>query len=64
MIIIIIIIIRYSLRSEDGAPNITDSLFQRIFDKNRFTELERVVIMTIIIINIIVIIRWRSGARV
>ena len=62
----IIMIIRYSLRSEDGAPNITDSLFQRIFDKNRFTELERVeiMIMIMIIIIIIIIIRWRSGARV
>ena len=34
--------LKYSLRSEEGAPNITDSLFQRIFAKNRFSELERV----------------------
>ena len=34
--------LKYSLRSDDGAPNITDSLFQRIFAKNRFSELERV----------------------
>ena len=34
--------LKYSLRSEEGAPNITDSLFQRIFTKNKFSALERV----------------------
>ena len=35
--------LKYSLRGgDDGAPNITDSLFLKIFEKNKFTDLERV----------------------
>ena len=34
--------LKYSLRAEEGAPNITDSLFLKIFERNPFLELERV----------------------
>ena len=32
--------VQYLLRSDDGAPNISDSLFRRIFEKNQFSCLE------------------------
>ena len=32
--------LKYSLRSDDAAPNISDSLFRRIFEKNKFSSLE------------------------
>ena len=34
--------LKYSLRADDGAPNITDSLFLKIFEKNKFMSLEKV----------------------
>jgi len=32
--------LKYSLRSDEAAPNISDSLFRRIFEKNRFSCVE------------------------
>ena len=29
--------LKYPLRSDDAAPNISDSLFRRIFEKNKFS---------------------------
>jgi len=34
--------LKYSLRNDDGAPNITDSLFVKIFEKNKFSQVEKV----------------------
>jgi len=34
--------LKYSLRSDEAAPNLSDSLFLKIFDKNKFQQLERV----------------------
>jgi len=34
--------LKYSLRSEEAAPNVTDSLFLKIFEKNKFENLEKV----------------------
>ena len=34
--------LKYSLRSEEEAPNITDSLFIKIFEQNKFSCLETV----------------------
>eukprot|EP00090_Calanus_glacialis_P003393 TRINITY_DN12513_c0_g1_i1.p1 TRINITY_DN12513_c0_g1~~TRINITY_DN12513_c0_g1_i1.p1 ORF type:complete len:570 (-),score=148.82 TRINITY_DN12513_c0_g1_i1:78-1787(-) len=34
--------LKYSLRSDEAAPNLTDSLFLKIFDKNKFENLQKV----------------------
>jgi len=34
--------LKYSLRGDEAAPNLSDSLFVKIFEKNQFTELEAV----------------------
>ena len=43
--------LKYSLRAEEGAPNITDSLFLKIFERNPFLELERVEIWCRIVLQ-------------
>merc|ERR1719348_1087495 len=34
--------LKYSLRADHEAPNITDSLFAKIFEKNKFSQVEKV----------------------
>ena len=44
------LVLKYSLRSGDSAPNLSDSLFDKIFDINKFRRIKVIIIIIIIII--------------